>query len=278
MINALAFCRKAEYALGQRWGYIWGTYGQRWTAEKQANTSNEQAKAYGSKWIGRRVSDCSGLPYWAVKSFMPDYRFVHGSNTQYREFCRNKGHLENGIPTDGHALRPGTLMFLTDKSGCRHHVGIYVGDNRVIEAKGTKSGVVVSAPSHWDDWGELKIIDFDGGGIDTETLKRGMDDDLVKVLQENLIRLGYDCGTADGIFGKRTEAAVMAFQEANGLEADGIAGPDTLRKISALLDGTEVDATKYSPDISTALFGLKTALTDAQKYLAVVMDIVNAKG
>lgn len=47
----------------------------------------------------------------------------------------------------------------------------------------------------------------------------------VKRLQEAL-------GTgADGIFGKGTEKALMDFQTANGLEADGMAGPSTLAKM-----------------------------------------------
>ena len=40
-------------------------------------------------------------------------------------------------------------------------------------------------------------------------------------------------GAADGIFGARTESAVIAFQRANGLAADGIVGPATLAKLFA---------------------------------------------
>ena len=43
--------------------------------------------------------------------------------------------------------------------------------------------------------------------------------------------LGYDCGSVDGIFGSKTKAAVMAFQKANGLGADGIVGPLTWGKL-----------------------------------------------
>lgn len=39
--------------------------------------------------------------------------------------------------------------------------------------------------------------------------------------------------TADGAFGAGTEKALKAFQEKNGLDADGMAGPVTLAKISA---------------------------------------------
>lgn len=46
-------------------------------------------------------------------------------------------------------------------------------------------------------------------------------------IQRRLTELGYNPGPIDGIVGARTTAAVRAFQKANGLVADGIAGPIT---------------------------------------------------
>lgn len=43
----------------------------------------------------------------------------------------------------------------------------------------------------------------------------------VKELQNRLNALGFDCGTADGIFGSKTEQGVIAFQTAAGIETDG---------------------------------------------------------
>ena len=51
--------------------------------------------------------------------------------------------------------------------------------------------------------------------------------DQVKRLQERLIELGYLSGEADGAFGRQTYNAVIAFQKANGLTADGVAGDAT---------------------------------------------------
>ena len=60
---------------------------------------------------------------------------------------------------------------------------------------------------------------------------RGSRGDAVRKLQELLHKKGFDCGAVDGIFGSKTYAAVMAFQKANGLSADGIAGPLTWGKL-----------------------------------------------
>jgi len=43
--------------------------------------------------------------------------------------------------------------------------------------------------------------------------------------------LGFDCGVADGIMGSKTREGVKAFQEAHGLEVDGVPGPMTKGKL-----------------------------------------------
>ncbi|MDB4928667.1 MAG: hypothetical protein JWM10_1151 [Myxococcaceae bacterium] len=57
-------------------------------------------------------------------------------------------------------------------------------------------------------------------------LERGSEGRAVRVLQEALVELGYEIDV-DGDFGRGTEAAVLGFQEANGLDADGVVGPNT---------------------------------------------------
>lgn len=64
------------------------------------------------------------------------------------------------------------------------------------------------------------------------TLQRvGSDGLVVRWLQRALNDLGFACGNPDGIFGNNTKNAVLAFQEANGLSADGIAGNATWGKL-----------------------------------------------
>jgi N-acetylmuramoyl-L-alanine amidase len=63
------------------------------------------------------------------------------------------------------------------------------------------------------------------------TLRRGDKGDDVKDLQNRLNSLGFDCGAADGDFGNNTHNAVVRFQQAKGLDADGIVGNMTKSKL-----------------------------------------------
>jgi peptidoglycan hydrolase-like protein with peptidoglycan-binding domain len=51
----------------------------------------------------------------------------------------------------------------------------------------------------------------------------------VRDLQRRLTRLGYRPGARDGLFGPRTQAAVLAFQRKHGLQRTGSVGSATLR-------------------------------------------------
>ncbi len=58
--------------------------------------------------------------------------------------------------------------------------------------------------------------------------KRGSTGSTVREIQQKLSDWGYYRGEVDGIYGSRTEAAVIAFQKKNGLTPDGKAGTQTL--------------------------------------------------
>ena len=60
-------------------------------------------------------------------------------------------------------------------------------------------------------------------------LHNGSQGEKVRKLQERLRELGYYQGEVDGQFGPGTREAVVAFQQKNGLDADGLAGEDTQR-------------------------------------------------
>jgi hypothetical protein len=68
-------------------------------------------------------------------------------------------------------------------------------------------------------------------------LKNGSKGVYVCVLQDALSTLGVKLSAIDGIFGPATRNAVMAYQRANGLTADGIVGCGTWRRLTAAANG-----------------------------------------
>lgn len=143
----------AMYALNSGWGYIHGKSGQVWTEEEQCAVEEdpngwEQTKLYGRKWIGRRVSDSSGLASWIFYrhgGYMP-----HGCNGIYNRCCDLKGELK-----DWNDLRPGCFVFKKSEKyeNPIYHMGVYVGDGKVVEAHGTAKGVVQSTLFGWSHYG-----------------------------------------------------------------------------------------------------------------------------
>ena len=79
-------------------------------------------------------------------------------------------------------------------------------------------------------------------------LKSGMSGSDVQALQRRLITLGYLTGTADGVFGPATKKALISFQKANGLTADGEAGPLTLTAIGS--EGAVASTNKPKPAVT----------------------------
>jgi peptidoglycan hydrolase-like protein with peptidoglycan-binding domain len=73
---------------------------------------------------------------------------------------------------------------------------------------------------------DVKIVD-QGGIMAEPVLRLGSSGDAVRQLQSALRALGFDPGAVDGQFGPRTEAAVKAFQRAQGIAVDGVVGDIT---------------------------------------------------
>ena len=93
------------------------------------------------------------------------------------------------------------------------------------------------------------------------TLKYGDKGDKVLALQTALVQLGYNTNGIDGQFGAGTKRAVINFQSAQGLTADGLAGTRTLNKLYALA-GTS-DAGASTPTVQpTAPVATATPATD----------------
>jgi peptidoglycan hydrolase-like protein with peptidoglycan-binding domain len=85
----------------------------------------------------------------------------------------------------------------------------------------------IAGPKTWS------ALDVQRGSGQRPVLKRGVSDMAVQVIQKMLAAHGFEPGAKDGIFGAKTERAVMAFQRAKGLEADGIVGPKTWGALSS---------------------------------------------
>ena len=287
LITTQALIEKFLQALTQIWGYIWGTAGVMWTASKQKSlektTDSDRANSrkYGSKWIGHRVADCSGLFSWAFKQ-LGGYMY-HGSNTMWDKYCTAKGELKNGKRDDGQELKPGTAVFMySAKTGKRGHVGLYIGGGYVIEARGAYYGVVktklTSRP--WVEWGELKGVDYSGAEdqkgeepVNRPTIRKGNKNVYVKEMQTDLYRLGYSLGICgiDGDFGTATEKALKEFQRDHGLAQDGVCGEKTwsaLTEAVSKLDGKPAEEKKYTVTISGLTAEKAKEIT--QKYGGVI--------
>jgi len=271
MISADALVDKFKYALDDGWGYIFGQSGTEWTKSDQNQKVKYMESTYGSdwkkdadaknskyyrsallggKWIGHRVADCSGLFVWAYRQF--GEKIAHVSTTIYTSYCGKKGRLTDDLKK---SISPGTAVFTGDLETNHPHVGLYVGNGKVIEAAGVDAGVCTSnlSAGKWKWYGELKAVtypDNDSGFPENPgwrpTIRRGSKGTEVKECQAMLDKLGYDLGPCgvDGDFGRQTEKAVKEFQRDNRLGQDGVVGPltwDALDKaVSTLKDQPKV--------------------------------------
>jgi len=129
------------------------------------------------------------------------------------------------------------------------HIGVYIGNDEVVEARGFDYGIVKTKLSArpWTHWLKIPSIDYgDKNGGDPEVpglpkkgayplgfgkriLKSGTKGEDVKYLQLVLEFLGYNCGRygADGDFGDYTFTAVTRYQRAKKLTIDGEVGVKT---------------------------------------------------
>ncbi|MGF1537827.1 MAG: peptidoglycan-binding protein, partial [Elainellaceae cyanobacterium] len=83
-------------------------------------------------------------------------------------------------------------------------------------------------------------------------IERGSSGDLVSELQRRLTTLGYYDGPVSGFFGELTEAAVIQFQEDQGLVGDGIVGASTasaLRETDAADPGNLLQTGSQGPRV-----------------------------
>jgi peptidoglycan L-alanyl-D-glutamate endopeptidase CwlK len=112
-----------------------------------------------------------------------------------------------------------------------------------------------------------------------ETLKEGAKGEDVLLLQRKLVEKGFSPGALDGDFAPGTEAAVLAFQQSEGLLADGVVGPKT----AAALGVAEADLPPDPgmPNITVALASKMVPgapLDNIKNNLPLVLDELNNAG
>lgn len=172
MATGYQIAEKARIPLADKWGYIWGKSGQLWTRDawnqlkkdRVGNSNYTNSIKYGEKWIGHRVADCSGLIVWIYNQF--GLRIAHGSNSMWSGYLMEKGTISGEIPV-------GALVFKVRNKTDYYHVGVYVGNGKVIESRGAQSGVVESSLGTWTHYGLSKGISYTSDKKEESPMEKG---------------------------------------------------------------------------------------------------------
>lgn len=162
MLTNLGLVEHAKRALKEGWGYVLGTYGLVLTEallEQKIKQYPEQIAPYKdfikANWIGKRTADCVGLiksyVWWDESKNNP----VYDSRTDINETTMFNMASEKG-PISEMPDIPGICVW---RPG---HIGIYIGNDLVIEAKGTKYGVVQTAlkSGPWTHWLKCPFVQY----------------------------------------------------------------------------------------------------------------------
>ncbi len=160
-MQLVEFCKKA---LSEGCGYVWGTFGQKLNENILREKIHQYPTHVGiysnfikANWLGKRTMDCAGL----IKAFLWDNNGVptYNSETDYNVGMFAGRTVENGtmdsIPKD-------VIGLLVWKKG---HIGVYIGDGKVIEANSTKRGVIQTSlegpnSTGWTHWGKCHLIKY----------------------------------------------------------------------------------------------------------------------
>ncbi|WP_406854332.1 peptidoglycan-binding protein [Alsobacter sp. KACC 23698] len=208
----------------------------RWTSADLASWSAYQA--YGLVF----GCDPSGAPGTA-------------SPGAWRHDAQDRGVM---VGVDEAIRTPGAILLRFSPEGPPEfgHVAISRGDGRTIEAAGQRRGVILGdamGRRRWDAGVLLPTVAYasrdatrqHGAVLRVEPFPQPSPD--VREIQLALMAAGFDPGPIDGLFGRRTEATVAAFQASKGLIVDGEAGPETRAALAAGRDEEAAGAGAASP-------------------------------
>jgi putative chitinase len=114
--------------------------------------------------------------------------------------------------------------------------------------------------------------------MSTTTLRLDDKGPAVKALQTALSAHGFNPGKIDGDFGGGTLAAVVAFQNSEGLLADGVAGPRTQAALGLTASAELPDASGQMTVQIAARMCPVTPLSNIKANLPVVLDSLKSFG
>lgn len=288
MLNNLQLVAYMLAVYAAAWRYWYGTCGYECTQSVYERKKKQYPKHYKDARTsgymadiaaGAMCADCVGV----IKSFFWTGGVFGGKNVYASNNCPDKS--ANGMfklckETGKINTIPDIPGLVVWKDG---HIGVYIGDGQTIELKGFSydcvKADVVAGP--WTHWGKLppEMLEYISDTskplpepkpikLGERILKRGMKGDDVAALQTALKGLGFSCGNhgsnddgIDGDFGKDTEKAVRAFQEAAGVEVDGHYGPKSHAALQAMQAPVEAEfftCTVPHVDAATATYLLET--------------------
>jgi cell wall-associated NlpC family hydrolase len=135
-------------------GYVWGANGEVLTQKLLTSLIGENGLRHyvlsdgtnANKWLGKQCFDCSGLIVAGLRTL-----------TNYKDDVTADGLFKMCTPIGYQQLKEGDLVFIK-LNGEFEHVGIFNGNGTVIEAHGTKAGVIIGDIDNFNMFGRLNIV------------------------------------------------------------------------------------------------------------------------
>lgn len=162
--NNIDLVKYAKHAKEAGWGYVWGTYGQMLTNSSLESLINQYPEDVGDyesfieqNWLGKRTTDCGGL--------IKGYVWLNVENNQI-EYGTNGMPVLRADEIYETATEKGTIDTIPEIQGLavwkQGHIGVYIGDGKVIEAMSTEIGVVETdiADGAWTHWLKVPSITY----------------------------------------------------------------------------------------------------------------------
>ena len=253
------------------------------TLEKiQTVYSGSSSSASSASWIGANTVKEVQTMLKAIGLYTGEITGSIGSKTDaaIRSFQKKYGLTVDGIPGT-QTISKLTSVYLqsgaSTASGVNLSVetvrsaqtmlkalGYYYGDitgnigtktETAIRSFQSKYGLTVDGIPGTQTMAKLSELYSGTSTLSGSSLQLGATGSAVSALQENLSALGYYNGDVTGHYGTLTKAAVLAFQKAKGLTADGIAGTRTLSAIDYAM-GIAGGSSSGTADSSGSSFGL----------------------